>query len=175
MLFGSNFKRFGESSSILRHLRIGNAEYIDIGDHVHILYRSWIVALKSSIGTPRLVIDDYTKIGSFATIGSLRDIYIGKSVLIADRAFIADNIHGYEDISKPIKNQTIVYKGNVHIGDGSWIGTNVVIIGAKIGKHCVIGANTVVTQDIPDFCVAAGSPARIIKKYNFEMKQWLEL
>ena len=53
------------------------------------------------------------------------------------------------------------------IGDGSYIGINAVIVGnVKIGKHCVIGANSIVTRDIPDYCVAVGSPAKIIKKYE---------
>ena len=42
----------------------------------------------------------------------------------------------------------------------------------KIGKHCVIGANTVVTKDIPNYCVAVGSPAKVIKRYNFEIGEW---
>ena len=51
------------------------------------------------------------------------------------------------------------------IGDGSYIGINAVIVGnVRIGKHCVIGANSVVTKDVPDYCVAVGSPARVIKK-----------
>lgn len=53
----------------------------------------------------------------------------------------------------------------VSIGEGSYIGINAVIVGnVKIGKHCVIGANSVVTKDVPDYCVAVGSPARVIKK-----------
>ena len=60
----------------------------------------------------------------------------------------------------------------VTIGEDSWIGENVCICGASIGKHCVIGANSVVTKDIPDYCVAAGIPAKVIKKYNFEKNSW---
>lgn len=62
-------------------------------------------------------------------------------------------------------DQGIVQKGQkVSIGDGSYIGINAVIVGnVKIGKHCVIGANSVVTKDVPDYCVAVGSPARMIK------------
>lgn len=63
--------------------------------------------------------------------------------------------------------------GGVSIGDDTWIGTNVVIAGTiKIGKHCVIGANSVVTTDIPDYCVAVGSPCRVIKKYNKSSGLW---
>lgn len=62
---------------------------------------------------------------------------------------------------------------SVIISDGTWIGTNAVIVGnVKIGKNCVIGANSVVTKDIPDYCIAAGIPARIIKRYNIETHSW---
>lgn len=57
------------------------------------------------------------------------------------------------------------------IGDETWIGTGVVIASTvTIGKHCVIGANSVVTKDIPDYCVVAGNPCKIIKRYSFETK-----
>ena len=81
-------------------------------------------------------------------------------------------MHGYEDICTPIIKQPIVQKGEVEIGEGSWIGEGVCIIGAKIGKNVVIGANAVVTKDIPDYCVAVGLPARIIKRYNLEKQIW---
>ena len=98
---------------------------------------------------------------------------IEESVLTADRVYISDNIHGYEDVSIPIKNQPIVQKGTVTIGSGSWIGENVSILGASIGKHCVIGANSVVTRNIPDYSVAIGSPARVIKRYDMDNNNWI--
>ena len=59
----------------------------------------------------------------------------------------------------------LFFGGGVSIGDDTWIGTNVVIAGTvEIGKHCVIGANSVVTHDIPDYSVVAGCPAKVIKQ-----------
>jgi len=81
-------------------------------------------------------------------------------------------LHEYKDITIPIKEQPIINAGKVIIGEHSWIGENVCIIGAKIGKHCVIGANSVVTKDIPDYSVAVGVPAKVIKKYSFEKNEW---
>ena len=66
----------------------------------------------------------------------------------------------------PIKDQTIEFKGEVIIGENSWIGENVSIVGAKIGKHCVIGANSFVNKDIPDYSIAVGTPAKVIKKIS---------
>ncbi len=61
----------------------------------------------------------------------------------------------------------------VSIGDRSWLGQNVCVLpGASIGEHCVIGANSVVTSPIPDFSVAVGAPARVIKRYNGKTGGW---
>lgn len=54
------------------------------------------------------------------------------------------------------------------IGEGSWLEVNVCVMGATIGKHCVVGANSVVIHDIPDYCVVVG----IVKRYDFATKQW---
>ena len=81
-------------------------------------------------------------------------------------------MHGYEDLATPIMKQPIVQRNTVEIGEGSWLGENVCIIGSSIGKHCVIGANAVVTKDIPDYSVAVGAPAYIIKRYDEINQIW---
>jgi acetyltransferase-like isoleucine patch superfamily enzyme len=172
ILFGSNFKRLGSKSSMISPLRIAGAEYIEIGDHVVIHYKGWLTAEKRDDHTPRLIIEDRTTIGHFSIISCVRDVHIGKNVLIADRVYISDNLHRHENITLPIMDQPVIFKNSVGIGDDSWIGANVSIIGARIGKHCVIGANSVVTKDIPDYCVAAGAPAKIIKRYDFKTNEW---
>jgi acetyltransferase-like isoleucine patch superfamily enzyme len=64
----------------------------------------------------------------------------------------------------------------VEIGDESWIGENSVILpGVRIGRHCIIGANSVVNKDVPDFSVAAGQPAVIIKRYDYVSKEWIKV
>ena len=66
-----------------------------------------------------------------------------------------------------------IHEKGIEIGDDSWIGINSVIVGnVRIGKHCVIGANSVVNKNIPDYSIAVGSPAKVIKRYNFEKKEW---
>lgn len=99
--------------------------------------------------------------------GSLSNsLDIGEKVLLSPNVYITDCDHEYRDINVPVIDQGIVQRGQmVSIGEGSYIGINAVIVGnVKIGKHCVIGANSVVTKDVPDYCVAVGSPARVIKK-----------
>ena len=90
---------------------------------------------------------------------------IGEKVLLSPNVYITDCNHEYRDINVPVIDQGIVQKGQkVSIGGGSYIGINAVIVGnIRIGSHCVVGANSVVTKDVPDYCVAVGSPARVIK------------
>lgn len=172
MFFSSNFKRFGVNSRIIFPLMIENSKYMEIGEFVRIQNKAGLIALKIDDHIPRLIIDDYTRIEHFFHIVCVRDIHIGKNVLIAPNVFISDNIHGYEDPTLPVRNQPMVFKRSVFIGDDSFIGRNASIIGARIGKHCVIGSNSVVTSDIPDYCIAAGIPAKIIKRYDFDKNVW---
>ena len=74
--------------------------------------------------------------------------------------YITDQNHGYDDLTRPISVQ-VMPERPVRIGDGSWLGHGTVVLpGATIGRHVVIGANSVVRGEIPDFCVAAGNPAQ---------------
>ena len=104
---------------------------------------------------------------------------IGESVLFGPDNFIASNSHKYTDPHIAVMYQGTEKKvedsdhSELYIGDGSWVGTHCAILGnVRIGKHCIIGANSVVTKDIPDYCVAVGNPAKIIKKYNKNTQQW---
>lgn len=149
---------------------------IKIGRQVSIGRCSWLAAVPlTSEKECSLIINNGCYIGNFAHFYATKSIKIEKNVLIADKVYIADNLHGYENINLPIIEQPIIQKQNVTIGEGSWIGENVCIIGANVGKHCVIGANSVVTHNIPDYSVAVGAPARIIKKYDFIQNKWVKI
>lgn len=107
-----------------------------------------------------------SEIGERCRISIANSLEIGEKVLLSPNVYITDCDHEYRNIKIPVIDQGIVQRGQrVSIGEGSYIGINAVIVGnVKIGKHCVIGANSVVTKDVPDYCVAVGSPARVIKK-----------
>lgn len=106
-----------------------------------------------------------SEIGERCRISIANSLNIGEKVLLSPNVYITDCDHEYRNLNIPVIDQGIVQKGQkVYIGDGSYIGINAVIVGdVTIGKHCVIGANSVVTKDVPDYCVAVGSPAKIIK------------
>lgn len=113
-----------------------------------------------------------TTIGDYATFLSGGLISIGNNVMFADNIKIVAFQHNYEDITKPISAQSTIPK-KVNVGNNCWIGINVTIIGdVDIGEHCVIAAGSVVTKSIPAYSVAAGVPAKVVKKYCFENKRW---
>jgi acetyltransferase-like isoleucine patch superfamily enzyme len=108
-----------------------------------------------------------------ATISAACKVVIGEYVLLARNVYISDHAHAYENIEAPIMHQGINGIAPVSIGRKAWLGQNVVVLpGATIGEHCVIGANSVVNSSIPDFSMAVGAPARVIKRYNRETGAW---
>lgn len=173
LLFASQFKQFGTKAAIFQPLKIDGKKNISIGNKVIIQYKTWLAAVPlTGAENCDLIIEDGACIGNFNHIYATKSIVIGKNVLTADRVYMTDNLHSYNNIHLPIIKQPIKQINTVHIGDGTWIGENACIIGAKIGKNCVIGSNSVVTKDIPDYCVVAGIPARIIKRYCEDRKDW---
>lgn len=174
-IYPKQFKSFGKNSVVNKPLRLHGIENITIGDHVRINYKAYLAASpKTGFEHAELIIDSGSIIGNFNHIYATKSIYIGKNVLTADKIYISDNLHTYENIHIPVMHQPIKQINEVSIGDGTWIGENACIIGVKIGKNCVIGANSVVTKDIPDFSVAVGIPAIIIKRFNLVKNAWLK-
>ncbi|MBN1111283.1 MAG: acetyltransferase [Bacteroidales bacterium] len=126
-----------------------------------------------------IVFGDNVQINDYVHIGAVGNVSIGNNVLIASRVFISDHDHGFygesdrHDSPDTIPVERELSFSPIKIEDNVWIGENVSVLkGVTIGKGAVIGANSVVTKDIPKYCIAVGSPAKIIKKYNFETKKW---
>lgn len=168
------YKKIGKKSCIFNPMQIDYPKGICIGNRVFIAHYAWLMG--SEFQDERgLVIGDGTTIGHFVHIIANKEVIIENDVLIADKVFISDCSHIYRNSLIPIQKQGISFLQSVHIGEGSWLGENVCICGANIGKHCVIGANSVVINDIPDYCVAAGSPAKVIKKYDKNIREWISV
>jgi len=89
--------------------------------------------------------------------------------MFANCCVITDANHRYDDSERPVPWQGFTSKGPTRIGDNVWCGANVVVTsGVTIGERCVIGANSVVTADIPPFSIAAGAPAQVIRPITYE-------
>ncbi|HID70561.1 MAG TPA: acyltransferase [Desulfobacterales bacterium] len=132
---------------------------IQIGDNV-IISKACVIQAK----TGPLEIGDNCDIGAHTIISSISKITLAPSVLIAGNCYIGGARYHLEDLTKPIMNQGIYSRGPVSIGEGSWVGASATILdGVTIGKGCVIGAGALVTADIPDYGVAVGVPAKVIR------------
>lgn len=168
------FKKIGKNTIVFKPMQIDRPQSIEIEDNVFISESSWLMGNGNS-GESSMIIQEGTVIGHFSHIIALSNVVIEKNVLLADKVFISDCTHNYEQIYCPIISQGVSILKPVSIGEGSWLGENVCVCGASIGKHCVVGANSVVTEDIPDYSVAVGSPAKVVKKYDFEIEQWVKV
>ncbi len=118
-------------------------------------------ALRCHEGT--LSVGDKSVLGRHNSINCYLDVEIGAAALFADDVYVSDFDHRFAELTMPIKDQGIV-KSRVRIDPDVWIGTKVTVCrGVVIGEGSVVGANAVVTRDLPAYCVAVGAPARVIK------------
>lgn len=169
-----SFKILGQGVYLVSPFRVDGEKNISIGDATFFQRGAWLYCcgidgLEASLSIGRNCVFGYNN-----HIASVRQVVIEDSVLTANNVYISDNIHEYENVSKPIMQQPIRFKQSVTIGAGAWIGENVSIIGANVGKNSVIGANSVVTRDVPDYCVAVGAPAVIIRQFDLQLQKWID-
>lgn len=124
--------------------------------------------LNNAVGD--LTIGDYTRIGLGNTI--IGPAHIGNHVNLAQNVTVTGLNHNYQNIEKRIDEQGVSTLP-VTIEDDVWIGANAVVLpGVTVGTHSVVAAGSIVSRNIPPYSICAGSPARIIKTYNFETKEW---
>ncbi|OAZ03100.1 acyltransferase [Flavobacterium succinicans] len=168
-----NYNFLSLRSIVFFSVRVQGKKYISIGRNSVVQRGGWLLALKIDNENPILSIGDNCAIGDYCHVISVRKVVFENDVLVANNVYISDNLHDYENINIPIKDQAVKFKREVVLQSGCWIGENVCIIGASVGKNSVIGANSVVTSDIGDYCIAVGSPAKVIKKYDLKSEKWL--
>ncbi len=150
---------------------------ISIGNSVAVARNAWLnIPTPDPTGEPLLVIEDGCFIGTETVISALNCIHLERDVAIAQSVIIQDHNHAYEDTAVPIVNQGVTNGGRIRIGQGSWIGHGTAIICPRgeltIGRNCVIAANSMVMRSIPDYSVAAGYPAAVIRQYDPEKRAW---
>ena len=119
------------------------------------------------IQTPSgIELGDYTRINHHTVLSGHGHLKIGKYVMVGNNCNILTSLHGFQDVSIPMMHQGITY-GPVTIEDDVWIGANVVIMpDVIIGKGAIIGANAVVTEDVPPYAIVGGVPAKLIRYRN---------
>lgn len=101
-------------------------------------------------------------------IAAVEQVEIGEHCMFANGCVVTDGDHRFDDPDRPVPWQGFTTKGPVIIGDNVWFGAHAVVTsGVRIGRRCVIGANSVVTEDLPPFSIAAGVPARVLKTISY--------
>ncbi len=170
---GRRFGHLGRNSVIcFPPNALFNEQYIHIGEGTlfgpQITLSAGMVPGQQMVTDPVISVGDRCLFGKGSGIVGHLGIHIGDDVWTGHHVYITDQNHGYEDLGLPISKQ-VMPEQPVSIGDGSWLGHGTVVLpGVRIGRHVVVGANSVVTSDLPDNCVAAGVPARVIKQLSTE-------
>jgi acetyltransferase-like isoleucine patch superfamily enzyme len=101
-------------------------------------------------------------------VAAVELVEIGAHCMFANGCFVTDGNHRFDDPIEPVPWQGFTTKGPTRLGDNVWLGAHVVVTsGVTIGERCVVGANSVVTADLPPFSIAAGSPARVLKTISY--------
>ena len=168
------YGNLGKKSFIYRPLKITRAS-IHCGNNVSIFKNSRIEGVSEWNDMkfcPKIIISNNVRIEQNLHLTCANEVFIGENTAIAANVTITDIHHPYTDVDLPIEKQNLEVK-NVYIGKDSKIYNNAVILpGTIIGKHCTVGANSVVSGQFPDFCVIAGCPAKIIKMFNLKTRVW---
>lgn len=170
------FRKFGENTIIAKpFLQLSGCNNIEIGENTTILSNCRLCVYGNGSNTDYISIGDncYIGFGFTALASSKAKVVIGNNVLFASNVIVTNENHGMDpENSVPYMNQELSAK-DVNIGDGCWIGEKVCVLpGVSIGTKCVIGAGSVVTKSIPDYSIAAGNPAKVLKTYNFGTRKW---
>lgn len=169
------FGNIGYQSVIFKPIRLINPQNIQVGDKVRIYKDSRIETIEQwgkNKYTPRVIIGSGTTFEQRLHMTCASEMKIGRECAILADVMITDINHEYNEINKNVMSQSIEVKKTV-VGDYCFIGMgSKIMAGSSIGNNCIIGSNSIVVGNIPEYSVVAGVPARIIKRYDFDNSKW---
>lgn len=169
LIYKPFFGKFGFFSYIGNPVIIYGINKIFIGKKVRIYPN---VRLEVHGKKSRIEIQEDTRIAQNVHITSGSNMIIGKSTTILANVFITNIDHDYSEIGINILDQKMIIR-ETYIGENCFIGMGAAIqAGTILGKQCIVGANSVVRGTFEDYSVIVGSPARLVKKYNFDTQKW---
>lgn len=163
----NKYGSIGKKSYFLNPMFISGTSNIFLGEDVGIWDQARVEVIDEWEGekkNPRLTIGNHVNIGQNLHLICTQKVEIEDHVLISARVTILDNHHVIDDLEMPVLKQGLI-SSPVKICQGAFIGINAVIMpGVTVGKHAVVGANSVVTKDVPDYAVVAGAPAKVLRE-----------
>ena len=171
------FGAYGKDVYIEPGVVINRPRYVHVGDHVRIKRNTSINLHPKDKKSKEILlfIGDNVIISESCFISACNRIVIEENVGISPNVMVIDNSRKLGDVSRPSKEQDLKI-GYVHIGADSWIAYGACIMpNVTIGKHCIIGALSVVNKDIPPYSLAVGSPAKVVKRFDFEKREWVRV
>ena len=172
------FGHYGSNVYIHPGGRIVRPRFMSIGDHVSIGLSTHILIHPECRDSKEIIlrVENDVHIGHYNLIVARKSIILEKNVMLGPWVMVMDHTHHYEDVEIPIKSQPMTDAAPVRLEKGCWVGAYVFISpNVTIGQQAIIGAHSVVNCDIPPYSVAVGSPARVIKRYDFDLKQWVRV
>jgi acetyltransferase-like isoleucine patch superfamily enzyme len=174
-IFGS----FGSGSRLYKPMLVANPRFVRIGHDVSIRQGARIeVILTNTRRTPLLLIGNNVNVEQNVHLVCHSKLIIGSDVSITGNCAIVDVTHPYLNVHDSVKIGARILDEDsfVEIGDGSFLGFGTLVMpNVRVGKYCVIGAHSVVTKDVPDYCVAAGNPAKVLRRYDEAVGGWLAI
>lgn len=170
------FGAIGDRSTICKPLLLCRPDRMFLGKHVRIREMARLEAITEYNGiqySPYVEIGDDTGFEQGLHLSCVERIVIGKQVTVSAYVMIQDVSHGYENIKKNVLDQELI-ANPVQIGDGCFIGLGARILpGVKLGRHCTVGANSVVVGGVyEDYSVLVGNPARCVKRFDPDRGMW---
>jgi acetyltransferase-like isoleucine patch superfamily enzyme len=165
LLVARSLAAFGRGSVIEPPIRLDQTGRIAIGANVYVGAGSWLQAVGDG-DEVAIEIGEGSSLAGNCTITAAQSVRIGARVLFARNVYISDHSHRFEDTSRAVLDQGITGILPVEVGDGAWLAQNVVVLpGVRIGRGAVVGANAVVRDDVPDYALAVGAPARVVREF----------
>jgi len=171
------FAEYGRDVYIHPKASISRPKYMAVGDSCRIgPYASiYLHPLDKEQTGPLLTMGNGVFVGMRAVISVHYRVELRDNVLLGTNVLIADAHHQYEDITIPIRKAGMTQKSFVVIEEDTWIGSNSCIFrGVTVGKHSVVGANSVVNTDVQPYSVVVGSPARLVRRYDTQLGKWIK-
>lgn len=173
MIHGGRFAKLGDGTSLPDGLALLGPQHMEIGDRVLIGRYARLEAIGEDNGV-KLRVGTRSRIGPYAHIGAALSLTIGEYVGIASGVLIIDHDHDFRDPREGYYGTGYLLASPIVIKDKAWIGERAIVLkGVTIGEGAIVGAGALVNRDVPAYSIAVGVPAKVVRRFDFELGQWV--